>query len=65
MKKTYISPTVLIVKVATGCQICTGSPNNTTPTNLTDVDNYSDDPGDFSRRRHRSVWDDDEEEQGW
>lgn len=64
MKKTYIAPALLIVRVATGCQICTGSPSKTNPTNLDGVTEYSTDtPKTFSRRRHRNDWDDEEEEE--
>lgn len=65
MKKTYIAPALLIVPVTTGCQICIGSPNKQKPTDglgegITDGGNN---PGNFSRRRHRNDWDDEEEEE--
>ena len=59
MKKTYINPATEVVIVATGYQICVGSPNQDSPTDLPgdDTPTYGgDDPGHFSRRNN-SIWD--------
>ncbi len=63
MKKKYINPSTDIVFLAIGSQICTGSPNPKQPTNLDEVEDGGNNPGDFSRRRRRNVWDDEEEEE--
>lgn len=64
MKKKYINPSTDIVFLASGCQICIGSPDTSKPTDLDDVEYEGNDPGSFSRRR-RNVWDEEEEEEEW
>ncbi len=59
MKKTYINPATEVVVVATKYQICIGSPNKETPTDLPgdDTPTYGgDNPGSFSRGSN-SIWD--------
>lgn len=62
MKKTYIYPTTEVVVVATKYQICIGSPNKETPTDLPGNPTYGgDNPGNFSRGS-KSIWDEEHED---
>ena len=66
-KKAYISPLVEVTRVVTHYHLCIGSTNSKNPTEGLDDDlkNGGDDPGNFSRRRGHSQWDDEELEEEW
>ena len=61
MKKTYIQPTMEVAEMGTQLNLLTGSNRQLV------IDSNPDDAvegeAQLSRRRHRSVWDDDEEEE--
>lgn len=63
MKKIYLKPETLLTILSTDYHLCTGSPNDTNPTNGLDGDltDGGDNPGNFSRRR--DIWEDEEEEE--
>lgn len=66
-KKAYISPLVEVTRVVTHYHLCIGSTDSKNPTKGLDDDlnNGGDDPGNFSRRRGHSQWDDEEEKEEW
>lgn len=66
-KKAYISPLVEVTRVVTHYHLCIGSTDSKNPTEGLDDDlnNGGDDPGNFSRRRGHSQWDDEEEKEEW
>ena len=61
MKKTYIQPTMEVAEMGTQLNLLTGS--NRQLVIDSNPDDAVEDEKQLSRRRHRSVWDDDEEEE--
>lgn len=61
MKKTYIQPTMEVAEMGTQLNLLTGS--NRQLVIDSNPDDAVDEEKQLSRRRHRSVWDDDEEEE--
>lgn len=64
MKKTYLKPSVEVVRMGTITFICqSGSVTSPNGIGYGGVDEEGE--KDPSARRHRNVWDDEEEEEDW